>query len=207
MELRLLINLLKKNVVAILLVCLATTVGAAGYTLRRPISYDIAVALVTNYEGKNVSENAAPYYRFDGFYAFQAAERFSQVVVGVLKSANAASEIYQRAGIPLEATSISALSKMFKPQKTTERVVEVTFSATSKEEGGKLAKALAEFMNVQAQIASKASKEGSFSVAVSEPVVLKTTSHLLIWTLIGLLGGFGLSVSFVVLIYYFKEDE
>lgn len=206
MELRFLIHLIKKNFILIIFICLATTLGAVSYTIRKPLSYDVAVALVTNYESKAPLGANQNYYRFDGFYAFQAAERFSQVIVGVLKSANAAKEIYQLAGVPLDAVSISELSKRFKPDKRTERVVEVTYSANTKEEAKKLGEAMQHFMNTQAQIASKSSEEGSFSVATSDPVILRARSRLLIWGSVGFLGGLLLSIMVAGLIYYFKED-
>lgn len=216
MELRLLITLLKKNTLLIVLVTLASTVGALGYSLRSTGGYDVSVSLTTNYETKDANieieeerENQdapdSPYYEFDGYYAFQAAERFSQVVVGVLKGASASQEIYNLAQVPIKQKSISALSKTFKPEKQTERVVEVLFSAQDEAQAGKLATALGIFMQGQAAEASKAVDEGTFTVITSTPVIMPSRSQWAIFAALGLLGGLFLSVSIALLMYYFKE--
>jgi len=202
MELRIFLSLIKQYWLGIVLVTLCTTLGAVGFSLKKPVAYDVAVGIVTGYENNQKENNA--FYQFDGFYASQAAERFSQVILGVLKSASTTKEIYDTAGIPLEDVSIKALSQVFKPQKRTERVIEVDYSASSPEEAGKLGKALATVMNIQAEIETKGSKEGSFKVLTSAPVILKASPNTLIWALLGVAGGLFLALFTILGIAYFR---
>ncbi|MEI6222723.1 MAG: hypothetical protein WCP97_08215 [bacterium] len=206
MEFRTLLQLLKKNFLFIILLTVATTAGSALYVLRKPPSVDVSVSLVTNYESKS-DNSTAPYYRFDGYYPFLAAERYSQVVVGVLKSASAAQDIFTAANVPLKTKNVSDLSKIFKPQKRTERVVEVLFSSDSKENGEKLAKGLEIFMKAQSEIASKASGEGSFVVTTSAPVIFPSPTSLIIWIAIGLLSGVVISITLILILHAIKKTS
>lgn len=202
MELRIFFKLIKRYWLGIFLITLSTTIGAVGFSLKKPVGYDVAVGVVTGYENNQKENNA--FYQFDGFYASQAAERFSQVILGVLKSASTTKEIYDTAGIPLEDVSIKALSQVFKPQKRTERVIEVNYSAPNPEEAEKLGKALATVMNIQAEIETKGSKEGSFKVLTSPPVILKASPNTFIWAFLGMAGGLFLALSIVLAVAYFR---
>ncbi|GEM_PF-5076263 len=205
MELRILLMLVKKNIFAIAFIALLTTIGGIGYSLRSATGYEVAVGLVTGYE--NTRTDSKNFYQFDGFYASQAAERFSQVIVGVLKGAATAKEIYDTAGIPIPSATIKSLGSAFKPQKNTERVVEVTFGATSEDAAQKLATALGKVMDTQAEIATKGSAEGSFRVMTSKPVVTKSQPLTVVWGAVGMLIGLLVGISFYLVQSYLKAEE
>lgn len=194
-----------------LLGVLVLFVGSAfAWNAFRAVSYETVLSLhiarSQAQAGKGVSEE----YRYGDFYRLQADERFADTVVRWLLSPGIVSDVLRQAGIYRKDASVKSFSQFFSPKRLSSQFIEVRFFSPDNNDGSKIAGALRDVLNREAQnlnVGSDKNVDGWFVVLVDEPTTYLYDpgfSRILLFS--STLGIFsGLCAVFVR--YAWKEEE
>lgn len=86
-------------------------------------------------------------FRFDGYYALQATDLFSQTIAEWISTPEIVVASYKEAKLPLEETDSHTISRIIEAKKTAPQLVEITVKEASAEKAQKLTKGLQTVMN------------------------------------------------------------
>jgi capsular polysaccharide biosynthesis protein len=187
MELRDYITIIRRGL--LLLVVLATIFGLLAFFVSQklPTTY---TASLTLYVKRQATEASADYYTFDGYYSQQAAEKFTETVVGFLKSKDILLASAKLAELPTDQQALEQLESSIKikqvaPQLVTVRVEEVD-GMEAKNFCTALAQATTERIALLNQTGDKAI---SVDLLNPEPLVEKNEPKVVLNSLVGILVG------------------
>jgi len=197
MELRDYLKIIKKHYLLILLVTILAGASSFVFTLASPVIYDTSLSLFITPSASQDTQD----YKYDGYYAIKASELFSDTVKQWLESPEVVVEIYKKAEIDLELTSLRKLRKIFSAYKMSPQYVEVRFKAKNKEEAQKVTNTIPLVLQGKTHELTGAAKDVSFNIRGANPVIVENIPKPLLNSLIGLISGFVLGV-FIV---FFKE--
>lgn len=194
--LQLLAKWLKPLILASILVAVITAIIVP----RLPRGVDVSTSLTVPVPERPVSDN----YEYDGYYALQSTDLFSNTLTGWFKSSNFVSSVLERAGIK-SAPSIRSLGHFFTTRKVSGQLVEVQFHAKTKQEGQKIVKA---FSSVLAEQIASFNEEGnktlSFNVIVGEPLYAEVARNAILRALVAGFVTFVVGINLVIFIDVFK---
>lgn len=186
MDLKEYLKLIKKNYRLIITVCAITGISTFLFSMLRPVKYDVSQSLFINKNGSQETED----FKFDGYYAFEAANTLSDSIGEWLKSPQVVNEIYAKSGIDPAFRNIKSYSKKFKAKKMSAEFVEVKFESKNVNEANKIAGAIVEIVNSKmTSIKDTSSGEVSFSISGSAPVIVENKLDALFNFLIGIASG------------------
>lgn len=178
------------RVISIVLILIAGA-GALAFSLIRPDSYDTSISFAVNRVNKQTTQN----YEYDGYYAIQAADLFSQTVVSWFSTPSVVVEMYQKAGLTHPSNSIDSLGGRFRTRKYSSQNIVVRYSAPTHEEADKLAKAVISVTQERAGLLNQtADAKSLYTVAASTPVIVLSKPNVTMNMLTGLLLGVILAV-------------
>jgi capsular polysaccharide biosynthesis protein len=147
-------------------------VGAYLWQYLQPVQYVTSMSFAVN----RVSKQQTTEYQYDGYYAIQAADLFSQTLVSWLQTPSVLVEIYSKAGIQTNDSSFRSLTSRFKTKKYSSQNVVVTYSASSEEQATKLGSALSDVVQQKTESANTTPDSQSlFQIAASKPVIIRST--------------------------------
>lgn len=183
-----------------------TSLIAAGAALllgvRQPTRYQSSISFAVNRIHQGGTEN----YEYDGYYAIQAADLFSQTVVSWFSTPSVLLEVYERAGVSADGDSLTALTQRFKTKKYAAQNIVVTFTEESRERAEKVAAAVTETMQIRSsKLNQTADARALFEIVGSKPVVVTSAANLPALALAGALGGFLAALSLISLTAYLKS--
>ncbi|MFA6097253.1 MAG: hypothetical protein WC788_06515 [Candidatus Paceibacterota bacterium] len=191
MDLKEYLKLIKKNHRLIITVCAITGISTFLFSILRPITYDVSQSLFIHKNGSQETED----FKFDGYYAFEAADTLSDSIGEWLKSPEIVNEIYSRSGIDPAFKNIKSYSKKFKAKKLSAEFVEVKFESKNADEAGKISKAIIEVVNSKTTSFEKASNgEVSFLISGGMPVIVENKLDALASFVIGIASGLLLGI-------------
>lgn len=203
MELKSYVELIRKDIP--LLVVLALVFGGLSYLIsgKLPTTYS---ASLTIYVKRQASEPSIDYYTFDGYYSQQAADKFTETVVGFLKSKDILLASAKLANLPTDQESLEQLEgsttvRQVAPQLVSLKVAQKE-GALAKEFCTSLAQAATERINLLNQTGDKSI---SVDLLNPEPLVEKNEPHILLNSLVGLLIGKTLGLLYIFLKEYFAD--
>lgn len=143
---------------------------------------------------RNGTQNTAD-YKYDGYYAVQASDIFSDNISQWLSSASVVSEIYIRAKAENEMKSLKSFSKVFKADKLSSQYVRVRYSSKDRETAKNLARAMINVLQEKADLLSGASAEQiGFKVIYSDPLSVENKSDFLLNGVLAVIGGLFLGI-------------
>lgn len=204
MELREYLQIIKKNLP--LLIVLPAVLGglAAWVSQQLPETY---TASLTLYVKRQATEPSTDYYTFDGYYSQQAAEKFTETVVGFLKSKDILLASAKLADLPVDQESLEQLENSIKVRQEAPQLVSLKVTqeeaTTAKKFCTALAQATTERINLLNQTGDKAI---SVDLLNPEPLLVKNDPRLVLNTLVGLLSGALLGFLYIFLKEYFAES-
>ncbi|MBI5404748.1 MAG: hypothetical protein HY976_00825 [Candidatus Kerfeldbacteria bacterium] len=151
-------------------ILILTVAGAYGWQMLQPVRYSTSMSLGVN----RVNADQTPDYQFDGYYALQAADLFSQTLVSWMQTPSILVEIYDQAGLPTDVDSIRGLTSRFKTKKVAAQNVVVTYSSPTQAEAEKLATAItAVTTRLTATVNRSADNKAFFELVAAKPVIVK----------------------------------
>jgi len=202
MDLKEYLKLIKKNSRLIITVCAITGISTFLFSILRPIKYDVSQSLFINKNGSQETDD----FKFDGYYAFEAADTLSDSIGEWLKSPEVVSAIYGKSGIDPSFKNIKSYSKKFKAKKLSAEFVEVKFETKNIEEAGKISEAIVDVVNSKtASLKDFSGGEVSFSIAGGAPIVVENKLDALLNFVIGIASGLFLGIFIALSREYFSK--
>lgn len=189
----------KKVISGTILLVLVLTLIFSGL---KGVSYENDMLLLIS---RNGTQNT-PDYKYDGYYAAQASDIFSDNISQWLASAPVASEIYTRAKAENEMNSLKDFSKVFKADKLSSQYVRVRYQTKDRETAKSLARAMVDVLQEKADLLSSSSAgQIGFKVIYSDPFSIETKSDLLLNGILAVVGGLFLGIFMALGKNYFKN--
>lgn len=140
--------------------------GSYAWSYSRPTHYATSMSLAIN----RINKEQTAQYQYDGYYALQAADLFSQTVVSWLNTPSVLKAVFERAGIPMPKT-VSGFSSIFKTKKYSAQNIVVAFTTSTSEDAAKLAAAISDEISAKtASVNRNADNKAIFEVIASTPV-------------------------------------
>lgn len=169
------IELLKRNRWFLIVFILVATVATFVVSSRAKPTYATSLSITVN----RVHRQATPDYQYDGYYAIQASDLFSQTILSWFLTPSTLLEFYQRAGVDPHIDSLNGLVARFRARKFSAQNIVVQFSDPDRSAAEKLAKAIGEVVKERGESLNKdAEGQGIFEVLPATPVVVETTSNV-----------------------------
>lgn len=201
MELREYVKLIKNN--RRLVVASSLIFGGAAFLISQNLPATQTASL-TIYVKRQASEPSIDYYTFDGYYSQQAADKFTETVVGFLKSKDILLSAAKLAGLPDDQESLEQLESRIKVRQVAPQLVSLKVEqkdgAVAKSFCASLAQAATERINLLNQTGDKSI---SVDLLNPEPLVEKNEPPVLLNSVLGLMLGMGLGFMYIFLKEYF----
>lgn len=207
MELKVLLQVLRKHLLLIVVSTLIAGGLALLISLRIEQSY---VSMLSIYVQKIPEQPIQGDYTYDGYYAQQAAESYTDTVVGLFESPAIISRALELAGRPADAVDVKRFSRKLSVEKVAPLLVDIAIKHQDETESKMLIKSL--FAAVDGRI-SELNEDVAVNLAIQidvvheEPLVSLSQPNNVLNTLVGLLLGLFASITFVVLKEYLLSPE
>ncbi|MFA5135591.1 MAG: hypothetical protein WC505_07460 [Patescibacteria group bacterium] len=173
------------------------------FSVLKPIEYDSSISFSINRINQQPTED----YQYDGYYAIQASDLFSQTVMSWMMTPSVLLEIYERAGIDPMITSIERFTSRFKTNKYSPQNIVVRFSERDRETAEKIARAIIEIIEEKGAVANQTSEQEAFFVVDgATPVIVEQRANWWLNGLLSLVGGFLISLAAAYIIEYLRRD-
>ena len=191
----------------LLIVILAVGFGGLCFLVssKLPPTY---TASLTLYVKRQATEAREDYYTFDGYYSQQAAEKFTETVVGFLKSKDILLASAKLADLPTDQESLEQLESSIKIKQTAPQLVSLEVkkeeAAAAKTSCTAVAQATTERINLLNQTGDKAI---SVDLLNPEPLVEKNEPKVILNSLVGVLTGILLASLYIFLKDYYCAGE
>ena len=131
MELRDLFEILGKYCRLIVLTASIFGLGAFVGSTQLPPKYEAVLTLYVKRTAEPAGEN---FYTYDGYYNQQAAERYTDTVVGLLESGGILQEALRSAGLSADQKAMRRARKSIEVEKVAPQLVEIKVRRRSREE-------------------------------------------------------------------------
>ena len=171
----------------IIVTILVPTIAAAVFAATRPARFTTSISFTVNRINNDVNTKE---YQYDGYYALQASDLFSDTVVSWFLTPSIIVDIYNTANVPADVTNLNNLTSRFNIKKYSSQNLVVKFSALSKDEAEKISSAVITTMETKAsQLNLSADKKALFEVRGSTPVTVQDGNQIAIVTVVGFIIG------------------
>lgn len=168
-------DLLKDNYKFIAVLVVFSMVVTTLIVPRLPGGVDVSISLSVPVPERPRTQD----YEFDGYYALQATDLFSETLAGWFRSPDFAAGVYEKAGIPAPENSLRTLSKIFSAKKISGQLINIEYHAQNANEGGKIAKAAANLLQERVDAFNeKGNSALSFSVVANEPLLIPVNRNV-----------------------------
>ncbi len=201
MELREYLKIVRKSLP--LLIILAAAFGTLAFfvSLQLPPSYTTSLTL---YVKRQATEPSADYYTFDGYYSQQAAEKFTETVVGFLKSKDILLASAKLADLPTDQESLERLESSIKIRQVAPQLVSLKVEQKDGWAAKKFCIAVAQATTERINLLNQTGdKSISVDLLNPEPLVEKNEPKVVLNSLVGILAGTLLAFLYVFLKEYF----
>lgn len=196
------VNRASKNIIiACIVIGLA---GALAFSFLKPVSYDASISFSIN----RINRQETTEYQYDGYYAIQASDLFSQTVMSWFMTPSVLLEIYDYAQIDPQIKSLTDLTSRFKTKKYSPQNIVVKYSERDEDTASKIADAIVSVVEQKAAVANQTSDQKAlFDVQGAKPVIVKNEPIIWLNTIVGFLAGllFGFCLSY--LLTFFREHN
>lgn len=188
----------------ILALTLLAAVFSFIFAYLKPAVFDTSISFSIN----QINRQKTAQYQYDDYYAIQASDLFSQTVMSWFMTPSVLLEIYDKAGVDPQIKSINSFTSRFNIKKYSPQNIVVRFKERDNKTAEKISDSIISVISQKAAASNQdADNKSLFEVKGAEPVIVQTKPLLWLYTLIGLVSGFILSLIIVNLILYFKEDK
>ncbi|MBI3956774.1 MAG: hypothetical protein HY340_02185 [Candidatus Kerfeldbacteria bacterium] len=163
--------LLRQSRIFLILFVIVATVATAVFSATAEPQHATSLSITVN----RVHRQATQDYQYDGYYAIQASDLFSQTILSWFLTPSALLEFYQRAEVDPQIDSLGGLTGRFKARKFSAQNIVVQFSDPNRDNAEKLAKAIGAVVKERGESLNKDSDgENIFEVLPAAPVIVET---------------------------------
>lgn len=192
-----------KRFLAVILI-VAVIGGFAGFaagSFLDEVEYDTSISFAVN----RTNRQETPDYQYDGYYAIQAADLFSQTIVSWFSTPSVLLEMYRNAGIEPEITSIDAFSNQFRTKKFSSQNIVLRFSEATRERAEQISKSIIDTTKTRASALNRSSDQKAlFEVVAAEPVIVEKRPNVALKTVLGFVSGVILGLIFAIGLHYLR---
>jgi len=151
-------------------IVVVTVAAAYLWSALQPIRYSTSMSLGVNRANKDATSD----YQYDGYYALQAADLFSQTLVSWMQTPSILVEIYRQADLPTDEDSIRGITGRFKTKKVAAQNVVVTYMSPTEEEAERLANAMTKVTSeLTKDVNRDANNQSLFELRSATPVIVR----------------------------------
>ncbi len=170
----------------LLVVLLVPPVLAGVFAMNRTDTYTTSIAFTVN----RINKQPTPDYQFDGYYALQASDLFSETVVSWFLTPSVIVEIYDAAGVDPRVTSLGALTSRFKIKKYSSQNLVVKFTEATQADAVKIGSAVISTVEAKAaELNQTADRKALFEVVGGKPVTVHDSKQVVLVSVVGLVIG------------------
>lgn len=204
MELKEFLNILKFSWKKIAFSGLLLAILAYAGSLIYPTKYHAQVSV---YVQKTPEISKAGDYTFDGYYALQTAEGYTDTVVGFLQAPDVIRRGLEISNLPADAPQINYFSKKIKVEKAAPQLIDLSVTLQGKELSSTLVAAIAQAAQERTRILNQ---EGTGQLTLNlvnkEPLVSEVKPFKELNAAVGLLLGVFLSTGSVLFFNYLRTS-
>jgi capsular polysaccharide biosynthesis protein len=186
------------------LVVIATLlVGGSAYVWAKksPTTYRTSISFAVN----RINKQDTPEYQFDGYYAIQASDLFSQTVVSWFFTPSFILEVYDTAGVTPVIDTLEKFTGQFKTKKYSAQNIVVTYPERDRATAEKIASAIMINVAQRAQELNQSSDQKAlFEVVGAKPVIVEQPANIATKTVLGLIVGLVAALGVIYLVRYFR---
>lgn len=125
-------------------------------------------------------------YQYDGYYAIQASDLFSQTILSWFLTPSVLLEVYERANVDPQISSLSALVGRFRARKLSPQNLVVQFTDPNKADAQKIADSIAAVMKKRGSAINQNDQgEPIFEALPALPVIVESKPNVVVNTLAG----------------------
>lgn len=170
----------------LLVALLLPPVLAVVFAMNKADTYTTSIAFTVN----RINKQATPDYQFDGYYALQASDLFSETVVSWFLTPSVIVDIYDTAGVDPRVTSLSSLTSRFKIKKFSSQNLVVKFTEATQADATKIGSAVITTVEAKAaELNQTADRKALFEVVGGKPVTVHDSKQVLLVGAVGLVIG------------------
>ncbi len=141
----------------------------------RPVRTGVSISFAIN----RTNREDTTQYQYDGYYALQASDLFSQTVVSWFSTPSVLQEVYQKANLDPEIQSVNSLPSRFSVRKYSAQNIVVRYTEDNQDRAQKVATSLATVMASNAADLNKTSDGKSlFDIVGATPVIAPSKPSL-----------------------------
>jgi len=204
MELRDYIKIILKYKAAVLLITLILAIGGYWWAARQPATVDGSVTFTV----VNSERFPADQYGYDYYFTIQSSALLADTIDGWFGSPSFTSKIYDNAKVALPSDTTRAAGRIFRSVKEIEKspVIVVSAKTQKRSETENLIKSAGELTKNEVDQLIKNNKlPNTFSLLVSEPLILEAKPKPHTYGVAGLVVGLILGSVLALGLHYFKE--
>ena len=174
------------------------------FAVLKPVEYDSSISFSINRINKQETEE----YQYDGYYAIQASDLFSQTVMSWFMTPSVLLEIYDDAGVDPQITSIERFTSRFKTKKYSPQNIVVRFKERDRTTAEKISNSIIKIVEEKSAVANQTSDQKAlFEVLGAKPVIVEKKVSLWLSLVLGFIAGLVISMILIYIFAYFKEEK
>lgn len=169
-----------------------------------PVKYESSLSFTVN----QINKQATTAYQYDGYYAIQASDLFSETIVSWFQTPSFLLEVYNRANLDPQIDSIDSFTARFKMKKYSAQNLVLEFTAPDQDQAEKLSQAIITHVEERSgALNQNADLKALFEVKGSAPVIVKKEMTLAMGALYGLVAGIAAGIFIIALFSAFRKLE
>lgn len=159
---------------------LAVTIMTLIVSMSRAPRYLTSLSIAVN----RISKQATTEYQYDGYYALQASDLFSQTLLSWFLTPSVLLDFYEQAGVEPNITTTNALVSRFRARKFAAQNIVIQFTERDRDTAAKLAEGISAVVRERsASLDTDASGDATFDVVPSQPVIVEVTPSVALNTI------------------------
>lgn len=175
-------------------------VAGVGYSLAQPKGWEASTTL---YVHRVNPANLSSVYDYDGYYAQQAAQQYTDTVVGLLKTRDLASRAAQ---IASDSASADLILNGVRVRKTAPQLVSLEVTRLTADEARAELVALAQAAAERsAALNDQYGRTYKVEMVTGQPLLSESNANLPLNTLLGFLGGGALGLGLALALEYLRR--
>ena len=194
---------MKKFVGVWFIVCLGVA-GFAGFLVSRQAPRFEAGGIV--FVGRTAEKATSNFFTYDGFYAQQTAERYTDSVLGIIKSDPLIQSALLKLNLPSQFSEVTALRRNLLVQKVGPQVLSVRVTANDSSKAGNIWQALAEETSARVANLNETGDTSLFVKPLSTPIVQTVSPKPFIFGVVSFFGLLVLGVTFKAALIYLRDE-
>lgn len=202
MELRDYIKIYWRQRWLILGLVVVATVTTWIVTASQPTRYGSSQSFAIN----RINRESTPDYQYDGYYALQAADLFSQTVVSWFSTPAVLGEVYTEANVDPAINSLNSLPARFSVKKYSAQNIVVRVTETTNDRVHKVATAVKTVMEQKAaQLNQNPDGKSEFTVVGNDPIYAPVRPNTLLMVMAAFVLSVGLSLFIAAARHYLRS--